>query len=205
MDVSGSRAEALENANDGNARVTYGWSMGLGRTSNGIIGEALAFARCLNETEAKIVQSYLERKWISSEIPEESATLAFGSLALGNDAALDLERSDATIGTLTGAGALVNAGNVSVTGTIEPQLQESGAAFAVSGPVDVTGSTIVLDEADLADWAGNASRTVLTAASLVGVPAVSVPAGGKGKYVVSNTGTALVVTRVPVGMVVVVR
>ena len=58
MDVSGSRAEALENANDGKARVTYGWSMGLGRSSNGIIGEALAFARCLNETEAKIVQSY---------------------------------------------------------------------------------------------------------------------------------------------------
>ena len=205
MDVSGSHAEALENANDGKARVTYGWSMGLGRTSNGIIGEALAFARCLNETEAKIVQSYLERKWISSEIPEEYAMLAFGSLALGNDAALDLERSDATIGTLTGAGALVNAGNVSVTGTIEPQLQELGSALTVSGPVDVTDSTIVLDEADLADWAGNASRTVLTAASLVGVPAVSVPAGGKGKYVVSNTGTALVVTRVPAGMVVVVR
>ena len=205
MDVSGSRAEALENANDGKARVTYGWSMGLGRSSNGIIGEALAFARCLNETEAKIVQSYLERKWISSDIPEEYAMLAFGSLALGNDAALDLERTDATIGTLSGAGALVNAGNVSVTGTIEPQLQELGSAFAVSGIVDVTGSTIVLDEADLADWAGNASRTVLTAASLVGVPAVSVPVGGKGKYVVSNTGTALVVTRVPAGMVVVVR
>ena len=205
MDVSGSRAEALENANDGKARVTYGWSMGLERSSNGIIGEALAFARCLNETEAKIVQSYLERKWISSEIPEEYAMLAFGSLALGNDAALDLERSDATIGTLTGAGALVNAGNVSVTGTIEPQLQELGSALTVSGPVDVTGSTIVLDEADLAGWASNASRTVLTAASLVGVPAVSVPAGGKGKYVVSNTGTALVVTHVPAGMVVAIR
>ena len=205
MDVSGSRAEALENANEGKARVTYGWSMGLGRSSNGIIGEALAFARCLNETEAKIVQSYLERKWISSDIPEEYAMLAFGSLALGNDAALDLERSDATIGTLTGAGALVNAGNVSVTGTIEPRLQELGSALTVSGLVDVTGSTIVLDEADLADWAYNASRTVLTAASLVGVPAVSVPAGGKGKYVVSNTGTALVVTHVPAGMVVVVR
>ena len=205
MDVSGSRSQALENANNGDARVTYGWSMGLGRSSNGIIGEALAFARCLNETEAKIVQSYLERKWISSEIPEEYAMLAFGSLALGNDAALDLERSDATIGTLTGAGALVNAGNVSVTGTIEPQLQELGSAFAVSGIVDVTGSTIVLDEADLADWAGNASRTVLTAESLVGVPAVSVPDGGKGKYVVSNTGTALVVTRVPNGMVIIIR
>ena len=205
MDVSGSRAEALENANDGKARVTYGWSMGLGRTSNGIIGEALAFARCLNEAEAKIVQSYLGRKWISSEIPEESATLAFGSLALGNDAALDLDHSDATIGTLTGAGALVNVGNVSVTGTIEPQLQELGSALTVSGLVDVTGSTIVLDEADLAGWASNASRTVLTAASLVGVPAVSVPAGGKGKYVVSNTGTALVVTRIPDGMVIFVR
>ena len=205
MDVSGSRAEALENANDGKARVTYGWSMGLGRSSNGIIGEALAFARCLNETEAKIVQSYLGRKWISSDIPEESATLAFGSLALGNDAALDLDHSDATIGTLTGAGALVNAGNVSVTGTIEPQLQELGSALTVSGLVDVTGSTIVLDEADLAGWASNASRTVLTAASLVGVPAVSVPAGGKGKYVVSNTGTALVVTRIPDGMVIFVR
>ena len=205
MDVSGSCAEALENANNGNARVTYGWSMGLGRTSNGIIGEALAFARCLNEAEAKIVQSYLGRKWISSEIPEESATLAFGSLALGNDAALDLERLDATIGTLSGAGSIVNSGRVSVTGTIEPQLQELGSALTVSGPVDVTGSTIVLDEADLADWAGNASRTVLTAASLVGVPAVSVPAGGKGKYVVSNTGTALVVTRVPDGMVILVR
>ena len=205
MDVSGSRAEALENANDGKARVTYGWSMGLGRSSNGIIGEALAFARCLNETEAKIVQSYLERKWISSDIPEEYAMLAFGSLALGNDAALDLERSDATIGTLTGAGALVNAGNVSVTGTIEPRLAESGAAFAVSGPVDVSGARLVLDEADLADWAYNASRTVLTAASLVGVPAVSVPAGGKGKYVVSNTGTALVVTHVPAGTVVAIR
>ena len=205
MDVSGWRAEALENANDGKARVTYGWSMGLGRSSNGIIGEALAFARCLNETEAKIVQSYLERKWISSDIPEEYAMLAFGSLALGNDAALDLERTDATIGTLTGAGALVNAGNVSVTGTIEPRLAESGAAFAVSGPVDVSGARLVLDEADLADWAYNASRTVLTAASLVGVPAVSVPAGGKGKYVVSNTGTALVVTHVPAGMVVAIR
>lgn len=205
MDVSGSRAEALENANNGDARVTYGWSMGLGRTSNGIIGEALAFARCLNEAEARIVQSYLGHKWISSEIPEESATLAFGSLALGNDAALDLERSDVTIGTLTGAGALVNAGNVSVTGTIEPQLQESSSALTVSGPVDVTGSTIVLDEADLADWAYNASRTVLTAASLVGVPAVSVPAGGKGKYVVSNTGTALVVTRLPNGFVIMIK
>ena len=205
MDVSGSRAEALENANEGKARVTYGWSMGLGRSSNGIIGEALAFARCLNETEAKIVQSYLERKWISSEIPEEYAILAFGSLALGNDAALDLERTDATIGTLSGAGCFVNSGRVSVTGTIEPRLAESGAAFAVSGPVDVSGARLVLDEADLADWAYNASRTVLTAASLVGVPAVSVPAGGKGKYVVSNTGTALVVTHVPAGMVVVVR
>ena len=205
MDVSGSRAEALENANDGKARVTYGWSMGLGRSSNGIIGEALAFARCLNETEAKIVQSYLGRKWISSEIPEESATLAFGSLALGNDAALDLDRSDAAIGTLSGAGSIVNSGRVYVTEAIEPRLAESGAAFAVSGPVDVTGSTIVLDEADLADWAGNASRTVLTAESLVGVPAVSVPDGGKGKYVVSNTGTALVVTRVPNGMVIIIR
>ena len=205
MDVSGSRAEALENANNGNARVTYGWSMGLGRTSNGIIGEALAFARCLNEAEAKIVQSYLGRKWISSEIPKESATLAFGSLALGNDAALDLDHSDATIGTLMGAGALVNAGNVSVTGTIEPQLQELGSALTVSGPVDVTGSTIVLDGADLAGWVSNASRTVLTAASLVGVPAVSVPASGKGKYVVSNTGTALVMTRIPDGMVIFVR
>ena len=205
MDVSGSCAEALENANDGKARVTYGWSMGLGRSSNGIIGEALAFARCLNETEAKIVQSYLGRKWISSEIPEEYAMLAFGSLALDNDAALDLERTDATIGTLSGAGRFVHSGRVSVTGTIEPRLAESGAAFAVSGSVDVTGARLVLDEADLADWAYDASRTVLTAASLVGVPAVSVPAGGKGKYVVSNTGTALVVTRVPAGMVVVVR
>lgn len=202
MDVSGSHAEALENANDGKARVTYGWSMGLERSSNGIIGEALAFARCLNETEAKLVQSYLERKWILSEIP---AMLAFGSLALGNDAALDLDRSDAAIGTLSGAGSIVNSGRVYVTEAIEPQLAESGAAFAVSGPVDVTGSTIVLDEADLADWAYNASRTVLTAASLVGVPAVSVPAGGKGKYVVSNTGTALVVTRVPDGLVIRVR
>ena len=202
MDVSGSHAKALENANDGKARVTYGWSMGLERSSNGIIGEALAFARCLNETEAKIVQSYLERKWILSEIP---AMLAFGSLALGNDAALDLDRSDAAIGTLSGAGSIVNSGRVYVTEAIEPQLAESGAAFAVSGPVDVTGSTIVLDEADLADWAGNASRTVLTAESLVGVPAVSVPAGGRGKYVVSNTGTALVVTRIPDGTVILVR
>ena len=162
------------------------------------------FARCLNEAEAKIIQSYLGRKWISSEIPEESATLAFGSLSL-DGAVLDLERSDASIGTLAGAGSLVNVGRVSVTGTIEPRLAESGAAFAVSGPVDVTGSTIVLDEADLADWAYKASRTVLTGTSLVGVPAVSVPDGGKGKYVVSNTGTALVVTRLPNRLVIIIQ
>ena len=107
-------------------------------------------------------------------------------------------------GQLTRKSAAIEKEN-SLLATIEPQLQELGSALTVSGPVDVTGSTIVLDEADLADWAGNASRTVLTAESLVGVPAVSVPAGGKGKYVVSNTGTALVVTRIPNGMVILVR
>lgn len=203
LDVSGSRAEALENVNDGNARVAYGWSMGLGRTSNGVVGEALAFARCLNEAEAKIVQSYLGRKWISSEIPEESAALAFGNLTL-NDATLDLEGSDVIIGTLAGAGNLANVGNVSVTGRIVPSRIGATPTYAVAGSVDVTGSTLALDEADLSGWKYNESRTVLTGSSLVGVPKVSVPAGERGRYKVSSTGTSLVVTRVPVGLTVLI-
>lgn len=203
MDVSGSRAEALENANDGNARVTYGWSMGLGRSSNGVVGEALAFARCLNEAEAKIVQSYLGRKWISSEIPEESAALAFGNLTL-NDASLDLESSDVIIGTLVGAGNLANVGNVSVTGRIVPSRIGATPTYTAAGPVDVTGSTLALDEADLSGWKYNESRTVLSATVVAGLPSISVPAGAKGRYKVSNTGAALVVTRIPEGLTIVI-
>lgn len=203
LDVSGSRAEALENVNDGNARVAYGWSMGLGRSSNGVVGEALAFARCLNEAEVKIVQSYLGRKWISSEIPEESAALAFGNLTL-NDASLDLESSDVIIGTLVGAGNLANVGNVSVTGRIVPSRIGATPTYTAAGPVDVTGSTLALDEADLSGWKYNESRTVLSATVVAGLPSISVPAGAKGRYKVSNTGTSLVVTRVPVGLTVLI-
>ena len=187
-----------------NYRISYGWSKGGKSRSNGLVGEALAYDRCLADEESDLIHAYLGHKWVSSEIPAPVAKLNIGALTL-EGGTVGFEGSDVTVGDIVGNGAMSDAAKVTVTGTITAKLVSDGAAIAVSAPLDLTGTTLVLDESAFALSQIGDMATVFSASSISGVPEIQLESEDKRKIKVRNTGTAITVTRLNPGLVIIFR
>ena len=196
---------------EGNYRISYGWSKGGKSRSNGLVGEALAYDRCLADEESDLVHAYLGHKWVSSEIPAPVAKLNVGALAL-EGGTVGFEGSEVAVGNLSGTGTLNDLLSLTVTGTVTAKLVAAGAAIAVDAPLDLTGTTLILDEsvfvldesafalADVGDTA-----TVFTATSITGKPTLRLAEGDKRKIKVRSTGTAITVERVRHGLCIILQ
>lgn len=189
---------------EGSYRISYGWSKGGSSRSNGLVGEALAYDRCLADGEADLIHAYLGHKWVSSEISAPVAKLNIGVLTL-DGGTVGFEGSDVTIGDLAGKGAMADAARVTVTGTITAKLVSEDVAIAVSASLDLIGTTLVLDESAFALSQIGDTATVFTASSITGVPEIQLESEDKRKIKVRNTGTAITVTRLDPGFTVIVR
>ena len=185
-------------------RISYGWSKGGKSRSNGLAGEALAYDRWLADGEADLIHAYLGHKWVSSDIPAPVAKLNIGVLAL-DGGTVGFEGSDVTVGDLVGNGAMSDAAKVTVTGTITARLDSEAAAIAVSASLDLTGTTLVLDESAFALSQIGDMATVFTASSITGVPKIQLESEDKRKIKVRNTGTAITAMRLNPGFAVIVR
>ena len=69
----------------------------------------------------------------------------------------------------------------------------------------MTGTTIVLDESEFALAEYGQTATVFTATSITGTPTHQLAEGDRRKIKVRNTGTAIVVERVKLGVSVIIR
>ena len=187
-----------------NYRISYGWSKGGKSRSNGLAGEALAYDRWLADGEADLIHAYLGHKWVSSEIPAPVAKLNIGVLTL-DGGTVGFEGSNVTVGDIVGKGAIADAAKVTVTGTITATLVSEGTAIAVSAPLDLTGTTLVLDESAFALSQIGDTATVFTASSITGVPEMRLGSGDNRKIKVRNTGSAITITRLNLGLAVILR
>lgn len=187
-----------------NYRISYGWSKGGKSRSNGLVGEALAYDRCLADEESDLIHAYLGHKWVSSEIPAPVAKLNIGALALDGGTA-GFEGSEVAVGNLSGTGTLNDLLSLTVTGTVTAKLAAEGAAIAVDAPLDLTGTTLVLDESVFALANVGDTATVFTATSIIGKPAILLSEGDTRKIKVHKTGTAITVEHVQRGLCVIFR
>lgn len=202
LDMAGSQAATLGRNESARERIAYGWSMGHYRPSNGLVGEAVAFNRCLNEGEANILQSYLLHKWISPSI-EEVGVLHIDDLVI--DGTGDFDGSRLEVADLSGSGAVDNALGLKVTGTITARIKADEAAFSADCQVDVTGSALALDESEFVLAEYGQTATVFTATSITGTPTLQLAEGDRRRIKVRNTGVAIVVERVNPGLAVLIR
>ncbi len=188
--------------------VDLGWSMmdGGRQSTGGVIGEVLAYDRALSEKETALIHSYLGHKWVSSEIPEVSigANIAVNDLSI-DGGSVGFDGAAATIANLTGAGSMTDAASIKVTGTITAKVSQSGSVFTADCAVDLTGTTIVVDESEWEMTDRHAAATIFTAQSITGMPTVHREEGESRRFVVTNTGTAIVVERVKLGVSVIIR
>ena len=201
LDMTGSQTATLGGKERNRERIAYGWSMGHYRPSNGLVGEAVAFDRYLNEGEANILQSYLLHKWISPSI-EEVGVLHIDDLSIDGTGNFDGSRLE--VADLSGSGAIDNALGLKVTGTITARIDADESAFSANCQVDVTGTALVLDESEFALAEYGQTATVFMATSITGTPALQLAEGDSRKIKVRNTGTAIVVERVKAGLTIMV-
>ena len=187
-----------------NYRISYGWSKGGKSNSNGLVGEALAYDRCLADEESDLIHAYLGHKWVSSEIPAPVAKLNVGALALDGGTA-GFEGSEVAVGNLSGTGTLNDLLSLTVTGTVTAKLAAEGAAIVVDAPLDLTGTTLVLDESAFALADVGDTATVFTATSITGKPTLRLAEGDKRKIKVRSTGTAITVERVRHGLCIILQ
>ena len=188
--------------------VALGWSMmdGSRQSTGGVIGEVLAYDRALSEKETALIHSYLGHKWVSSEIPEVSigANIAVNDLSI-DGGSVGFDGAAATIANLTGAGSMTDAASIKVTGTITAKVSQSGSVFTADCAVDLTGTTIVVDESEWEMADRHAAATIFTAQSITGMPTVHREEGESLRFVVTNTGTAIVVERSRPGLMIIIQ
>lgn len=188
--------------------VALGWSMmdGSRQSTGGVIGEVLAYDRALSEKETALIHSYLGHKWVSSEIPEVSigANIAVNDLSI-DGGTVGFDGAAATIANLTGAGSMTDAASIKVTGTITAKVSQSGSVFTADCAVDLTGTTIVVDESEWEMADRHAAATIFTAQSITGMPTVHREEGESLRFVVTNTGTAIVVERSRPGLMIIIQ
>ena len=209
-----SEAVALQQSENMESRICIGWSkvmkwhdqdVGLiPSVTAGSVGEIIAFDRAVSGFESEIIHAYLGHKWLSDEIPAPQAKISIGTLTL-DGGSVGFENSEVTVGNLVGAGAITDVAKVTVTGTITAKLAEEGAAVSVAAPLDLTGTTLVIDESEFELAVYGQTATVFTATSITGMPTVHREEGESRRFVVTNTGTAIVVERVKLGMSVFIR
>ena len=118
--------------------VSYGGRLTYGGRSSGYVGEALLFACALTPAETADVRSYLVNKWLGAGSAPALGTTVLDTLALTNNAVVDLDGAAARIGTITGAGTISN-GTLTVTNTIVPI-----GTLALASGVTVSGGTLVI-------------------------------------------------------------
>lgn len=203
VDVASMSKDNLRQNDGRTARVCYGWSMGHCRRSNGAVGEALAFSRCLSGGEADMVHSYLGHKWVSSEIPDAVSSLLIDTLEL--DGMVNFDGASVAAENLVGRGSISGAVSMTVSATTTAKLATDRAAITLDCPIDLTGTTIVLDESEFALAEYGQTATVFTATSITGTPTLQLAEGDRRRIKVRNTGTAIVVERVKLGVSVIVR
>ena len=209
-----SEAVALQQSENMESRICIGWSKAMKwhdsevgnipSVTAGYVGEILAFDRTVSDFESEIIHAYLEHKWISSDLPAPQAKLSIGTLTL-DGGTVGFEGSDVTIGNIVGAGAISDVAKATVTGTITAKLAAEGASVSVGAPLDLTGTTLVIDESRFVLAEYGQTATVLAAAGITGTPTLQLAEGDRRKIKVRNTGTAIVVERVNPGMVVTIR
>ena len=202
LDMTGSQTATLGRNDWARERIAYGWSMGHYRPSNGLVGEAVAFNRYLNEGEANILQSYLLHKWISPSI-EEVGVLHIDDLSI--DGTGDFDGSRLEVADLSGSGTVDNALGLKVTGTITARIDADEPAFSADCQVDLTGTTLALDESEFELAVYGQTATVFTATCITGTPTVQLAEGDRRRIKVRNTGVAIVVERVNPGLAVLIR
>ena len=186
--------------------VAYGWARALvGYSNNGAVGEALAFARCLSDEEAEVVQTYLANKWVSSSIPA-TWPLVIGTLTL--DGTADFNGANVTVTTaLAGAGSIA-ATSLKVTGGITATMEATAekAQIAVTGDVDVSDANFAVDAALAESLDYNESVTLLTSTgTITGFGSPVVLTDGSSKFKVRKSNGAITVTRLQPGLAIVIR
>ena len=210
-----SEAVALQQSENMESRICIGWSKAMKWHSEdggsnipcvtaGSVGEIIAFDRAVSGFESEIIHAYLGHKWLSDEIPAPQAKISIGTLTL-DGGSVGFENSEVTVGNLVGAGAITDVAKVTVTGTITAKLAEEGAAVSVAAPLDLTGTTLVIDESEFELAVYGQTATVFTATSITGTPTVQLAEGDRRRFKVRNTGVAIVVERVNPGLAVSIR
>jgi hypothetical protein len=209
-----SESVALQQSENMESRICIGWSKvmkwhnedvgNIPSVTAGYVGEIIAFDRAVSGFESEIIHAYLGHKWLSDEIPAPQAKLSIGTLTL-DGGTVGFEGSDVTIGNLVGAGAITDVAKVTVTGTITAKLAAEGASVSVAAPLDLTGTTFVIDESEFELAVYGQTATVFTATSITGTPTLQLAEGDTRRIKVWNTGTAIVVERVNPGLTVLVR
>ena len=128
------------------------WGSGAGEGSNGLVGEVLIYNGAMSDADRQQVERYLMTKWFnySDVIPDYSpVTIAGGTT-------LDLTNTMETIGTLSGAGDIVQTAgaigiNAFTNGTFTGSYSGGSAGLSklglgqqvMSGPVSYTGQTTI--------------------------------------------------------------
>lgn len=209
-----SEAVALQQSENMESRICIGWSKAMKyhnedvgnipSVTAGSVGEIIAFDRAVSGFESEIIHAYLGHKWLSDEIPAPQAKLSIGTLTL-DGGSVGFENSEVTVGNLVGAGAITDVAKVTVTGTITAKLAEEGAAVSVAAPLDLTGTTLVIDESEFELAVYGQTATVFTATSITGTPTLQLAEGDRRRIKVRNTGVAIVVERVNPGLAVLIR
>ena len=202
--VDGSKSASgplsFDKDNEGSSpHVAYGWSYAKGQwggySNNGAVGEALAFARCLSDEEAEVVQTYLAHKWVSSSIPA-TWPLTVGTLTLDGD--VDFNGANVTIGDLSGNGSITNAASLKVTGTITAK---ADSTIRVAGDIDLTGANFAVDASLAESLAYNQSVTLLASTgTITGFGSPVVLTVDTRKFKVRKSNGAITVTRIPPGL-----
>ena len=196
-------AESVDTRTIDEMRVAYGWGMAGGWRSYGVVGEALAFDRCLSDDEAAIVHAYLGHKWVSAEIPDASVKVSVGTLTL-EGGTVGFEGSGLTVGTLVGSGKITDVANVKVMVKTVAKIRETGAAISVDAALDLSDTTLELDESEFQIAVGQ-KVTVFSSTSITGTPTLILAEGDARRLKVRNVGTAVTLERVQPGLSVFIR
>ena len=124
------------NLRQGDAGDTNGTPCAVSHQGGGRLAEALLFSRDLHETECRMINAYLMRKW--------KGGVSIGHAHLAKNTTLQVPAGTLrppVLGTLTGAG------HVAITGTVGSVRLAAGLAPRLTTPIDLSlGTSLVADE-----------------------------------------------------------
>ena len=112
----------------------YWGNAGFRRAYSGDIGELLVYDTLLSGAERQMVEQYLSHKWLGLSMPVPTNVLPVATaLVVSNNAALDLNGISQAVGSLSGAGAVLNGSATWAVFTVGNDNTDTLFAGTVSG------------------------------------------------------------------------